>query len=70
MDEFYKVNEVAALLKVTPKTVHNLIERGHFPGAYKIDPTRRNSHVRIPKVEVQRYIQALQPQANTAAGTT
>src|SRR3990170_948822 len=29
-------SEVAAMLRVTPQTVINLINRGRFPGAYKI----------------------------------
>jgi len=47
-----RVTEVAALLGVSPKTVRNMIDRGHFPGARKIDPTRRNSPYLIPAGEV------------------
>ncbi len=62
MPELLKVSEVAIMLQVTPVTVHNLIKRGHFPGAHKLDPTRKNSHTRIPKAEVEAYIQSIQPQ--------
>jgi len=50
-------NEVAALLKVTPQTVINLINRGRFPGAYKIDPLSINSAYRIPIGDVEKYIE-------------
>ena len=50
-------SEVAALLKVTPQTVINLINRGRFPGAYKIDPLSSNSAYRIPVGDVEKYIE-------------
>ncbi len=64
MTNFYTVSETAKLLQVTPRTVHNLIERGHFPGSYKIDPSTKGSHVRIPKTEVEAYIQSTQPKSD------
>lgn len=50
-------SEVAAMLKVTPQTVINLINRGRFPGAYKIDPLASNSGYRIPVEDVERYLE-------------
>ena len=54
MTQFYRVEQVAAILGVTPRTVHNLIARGRFPGAHKIDPACK-SVWRIPVGEVQQY---------------
>lgn len=62
MTELIRVSEAAALLQVHPQTVRNLIIRGYFPGAQKIDPARTNSPIRIPKEEVKQYIQSIQPQ--------
>ena len=62
MTELIRVTEAAALLQVHPQTVRNLINRGHFPGASRIDPTRKNSPIRIPKEEVEQYIRSIQPQ--------
>ena len=50
-------SEVAAMLRVTPQTVINLINRGRFPGAYKIDPLSSNSAYRIPIRDVEKYIE-------------
>ena len=31
MNEFYTVQELAGLLKVTPKTIYRMVERGDLP---------------------------------------
>lgn len=47
--------QVAEILHVDESTVRNLIERGHFPGAHKIDPSRKNSPLLIPEEEVEAF---------------
>ena len=49
--------EVADMLNVTRQTVVSLIDRGRFPGAYKIDPLSSNSAYRIPIRDVEKYIE-------------
>lgn len=56
MKKMIRVSEAARQLQVTPATIRNMIERGHFPGATKIDPTLRNSPLRIPEDEIKAYI--------------
>jgi len=50
--ELLTSNQVASILKCTPEYVTILVKRGHFPGARKMDPTRRNSPLRIPNADV------------------
>lgn len=47
--------EVAEILRVSQSFVAVLVRRGHFPGAIKIDPTRKNSHLRIPLQAVEEF---------------
>ncbi len=49
------VTQVAELLQVSNRTVRNLIKRGHFPQARKIDPSRWRSSWRIPQEDVNSY---------------
>lgn len=60
MTDYIRVTEAARLLQVTPATIRNMIDRGRFPGARKIDPSLKNSPYRIPRSEID---QAL-PQEN------
>jgi len=57
MNEYLTVDQVANMLNVTNATVTNLINRGRFPGAYKIDPLVKNSHFRIPREDVEKFIE-------------
>ena len=50
------VNQVSEILHVSPRTVRNLIKRGRFPGAYKLDPLSEKSSYRIPSDEVEDYL--------------
>jgi excisionase family DNA binding protein len=59
MPKFLSTNEVADRLQVSHKTVINLINRGKFPGAHKIDPEKQRSSYRIPEQEVKDYIDKL-----------
>ena len=60
METNLKITEVAQIIRSTPQTVRNLVRRGHFPGAYKLDPTRANSHLRIPAEDVQAYLKDIE----------
>jgi excisionase family DNA binding protein len=54
---FLSVHQVAEILQVTPRTVRNLISRGRFPGAYKIDPESNRSPYRIPKEDLEVHLE-------------
>jgi excisionase family DNA binding protein len=47
--------QVAEMLKCSHTYVTLLVKRGHFPGARKMDPTRKNSPYRIPRQDVLAY---------------
>ncbi|HAE59772.1 MAG TPA: hypothetical protein DCG54_09790 [Anaerolineae bacterium] len=56
MDEdLITTKQVAEALRCTQVYVTLLIKRGHFPGARKLDPTRRNSSFRVPRAELIAY---------------
>ena len=67
MSDMISTKQAAALLGVSPHTIILYVQRGHFPGAYKLDPTRRNSPIRIPLEAVQRFTE-LQRQPPAAPG--
>ena len=57
MEKTYLTSEeVARQLGVNSRTVRNLIHKGRFPGAYKVDPYARNSPYRIPPEDLQAYL--------------
>ena len=49
------VFQVAVLLGFTPRHILNLIDSGHFPNAYKMNPTSR-SRYRIPQKDVDVFL--------------
>ncbi|HEC61413.1 hypothetical protein LCGC14_0761720 [marine sediment metagenome] len=55
MQKLYSSSEVAKILGVTSKTIASLFKRGHFPNAFKVDPTRQNSPLRFPSEDVESY---------------
>jgi excisionase family DNA binding protein len=57
-NEWLKVKEVAELLDVHPATVSSWVADGLFPGAIKLNPTRKNSHYRIPRQAFDAYVQS------------
>lgn len=57
------VKQVAEYLGHHPETVRIMARSGDFPNAYKAGAGKRNSPVRIPWTDVDRY-RALQPRAN------
>ena len=60
-DQPLTVEQVAATLNVTARTVRNLIKRGRFPGAYKIDPQATKSTYQIPKADLEHFIELQKP---------
>jgi predicted DNA-binding transcriptional regulator AlpA len=62
--------ETMNILRVSRATVTELVKRGHFPGARKMDPTRINSPLRIPRAEVEKFIasQIITPIENIPLG--
>lgn len=65
-DELMSTKEIAEALKCTQVYVTLLVKRGHFPGARKLDPTRLNSPLRIPRSEFLSYQekQLVSPKSN------
>ena len=57
MIQYLSVREVAEILQVSNRTVINLIERGRFPGAHKIDQLAKNSPYRIPRQAVKPFLE-------------
>ena len=58
--KYLTTRDIAQRLNVTERTVNNLIDRGYFPGALKIDPRRLNSPYRIPESDYQKYLELVQ----------
>lgn len=60
MSDLLTTSEVARMLDCTPATVASLVKRGLFPGASKLDPSLRNSPLRIPRKAVENYMKQFQ----------
>jgi hypothetical protein len=54
-NELLTTKQVSEILNCSIMTVTKLVKRGHFPGARKFDPTRKNSPLSIPRDEVVAY---------------
>jgi len=54
--EILSVEDAAARLGVSAKTIRNMIDRGSIPGAYKLDPNAKNSPYRIPTESITKII--------------
>jgi len=52
------VIQVTEILHCSHAYVSILVKRGHFPGARKMDPSRRNSPYRIPRKDIEAYLKA------------
>ncbi len=48
-------SQVAELFQVDVSAVNDWIHAGKFPGAAKVDPTKRNSPYLIPTAEVEAF---------------
>jgi len=51
-EDLLNTAQVAEMLNCSVRTVNNYVLRGHFPNARKMDPTRENSPLRIPRSDV------------------
>ena len=54
-NEYINTLEVSQMLKCSRAYITLLVRRGHFPSAMKLDPTRRNSPMRILRSDVLAY---------------
>jgi excisionase family DNA binding protein len=61
MSEHLTVAQIAKLLRVTTRTVNNIIKRGEFPNAYQI-PGGRTSPFLVPKSDLEVYLKEKRPQ--------
>ena len=61
---YLTTEQAAEMLKVSTVTVQRMVARGHFPGTYKKDPTRKNSGFQIPlsAVEAFQKLQMVMPE--------
>ena len=50
--------EAATRLKLSTRKVQQLYTEGRFPHAYKLDPAKSNSPVRIPEQDLINYEQS------------
>lgn len=57
-NEFLTTKEVSEMLQCSDVHVTKLVKRGHFPGTRKMDPTRKNSALRIPRQAVELFMQS------------
>lgn len=51
--QFYTTNDVAGILKFSPKTIRDWCGRGVFPGAEKYPSNTRGAEWRIPVTDVE-----------------
>jgi len=52
----YTVSEAARLLHVSERTIQTWIKEGSFPNAFKLHPQKKNSPIRIPKADIDRFL--------------
>ena len=57
-NELLTTKEAAVLIGCHYATVPDLVKRGHFPNARKLDPTRKNSPLRIPRQDVENFVKS------------
>lgn len=62
--EYIHSDKAMEILKVSSATLTRLIQRGHLPGTRKLDPTRKNSKLLIPRpaVDALRAAQVISPE--------
>jgi hypothetical protein len=56
--EYIHSDEAMAILKISSATLTRIIKRGHLPGTRKLDPTRKNSKLLIPRPSVEAFLAA------------
>jgi len=47
--------EAGILLGVSSRTITEWYKDGNFPNAYKLNPGKRNSPLRIPMLDIERF---------------
>jgi len=52
--DFMNTKQISELFQVTPKTIHNWIAAGKFPGAFKL-PGGKNTAFLVPTASVEAY---------------
>lgn len=57
-DQDLNTKQAASLLKVSDQTIINWMRDGLFPHAYKLNPTKKNSPIRIPRVDIDQALDA------------
>lgn len=55
--ELMEVEEVAALLKVEPRTIYRYVEDNRIPGVFRISKDGQNGAIRFVKAEILKWIQ-------------
>jgi predicted DNA-binding transcriptional regulator AlpA len=60
-EKILTVKEVSEMTGASVRTVRYWIERGYFPGAFKLDPnSQAHSWYRVPLSEVQSFLRQRQ----------
>lgn len=57
-DQDLNTKQAADLLKVSDQTIINWMRDGLFPNAYKLNPTKKNSPIRIPRADIDKALDA------------
>jgi len=65
-DTKLSVSETAVKLGVKPRTIHRWIEKGYFPGAYKVG-LAPNSPYRIPQSNVDAFLKKRERRVTTVS---
>lgn len=62
-ETYIRVNEAAIMLQVSNQTIRNMITSGTLTGR-KIDPSKKNSPIRIPLSEINKYLHSQSSQVH------
>jgi predicted DNA-binding transcriptional regulator AlpA len=57
-DEYLTTKQVSEIIGLSQTHVSRLVQDGKFPGAKKLNPTSKNSPIRIPKSSVDAFVSA------------
>jgi len=69
-EQTFTVKEAAHRLGASDETVRRMILEGIFPGARKLRPEKNTSPYRIPKSELDAYLQARDEKSILKSGQT
>lgn len=56
-DNYLTAPAVGKILGVTSACVNNWLDAGEFPGAYRVNPHLKRSHWRIPRGDIDLFIE-------------